>query len=57
MPYRRTDADFLREKARAFRRIAAACDPVNAAKLTEAAGELEAKAAEIEQRPDPRKPH
>ena len=54
MPYRRADADYLREKARQFRLIAVDCDPVNAAKLTEIAAELEAKAAEIEQRPDPR---
>lgn len=56
MPYRRADAEYLREKGRQFRQLAADCaDAPTAAKMLEVAGELEAKAAEIERRPDPRR--
>jgi hypothetical protein len=56
MPYRRADAEYLREKAAAFRRIAAGFKRPDMDKLLELAGDLEAKADEIEQRPDPRLP-
>jgi hypothetical protein len=57
MPYRRADADYLRTKARQFRALAASCDEVNGRKMLELADELESKAAEIETRPDPRRPN
>jgi hypothetical protein len=57
MPYRRADADYLREKANAFRRLAAEYKPPASEKLLEVANDLEAKAEEIEQRPDPRLPN
>jgi len=57
MPYRRADAEYLREKAGAFRRLATGYDAKTAAQLLQMANELEAKAAEIEQRPDPRRPN
>lgn len=56
MPYRRADAEYLREKARAFRRIAAGFQKPDTQKLLELAADLEAKADEIEARPDPRGP-
>ncbi|HWG78868.1 MAG TPA: hypothetical protein VN681_03785 [Stellaceae bacterium] len=57
MSYRRADADYLRDKARKFRRLAADHATKLSPQLLEIANELEAKADEIEQRPDPRKPH
>jgi hypothetical protein len=54
MPYRRADAEYLREKGRAFRRIAAGFKTPETEKLLELAADLEARAAEIERRPDPR---
>jgi hypothetical protein len=56
MPYRRQDADYLREKASQFRKLAPSLDEPSRTRLLEVAIDLEAKAAEIEQRPDPRKP-
>jgi hypothetical protein len=55
MPYRRADAEYLREKARQFRKLAPELAAVYRAKMLELAAELEAKADEIEGRPDPRK--
>ena len=54
MPYRRADAEYLRDKARAFRRIAAGFKTPETEKILALAAELETKAAEIEARPDPR---
>lgn len=54
MPYRRADAEYLREKAAAFRRIAAGLKPPDTENLLDLARDLEAKADEIERRPDPR---
>jgi hypothetical protein len=56
MPYRRQDADYLREKARQFRTLAPSLEEPSRTRLLKIAIDLEAKAAEIEQRPDPRKP-
>ena len=56
MPYRRADADYLREKAAAFRRIAAGFENPQTEDLLRLASDLEARAEEIERRPDPRKP-
>ena len=56
MPYRRADAEYLRDKANAFRRLAMEFKPPVFEKLLEVAKDLEAKADEIEQRPDPRQP-
>ena len=55
MPYRRRDADYLRQKASQFRRLAPECEPTISAKMLEV-DELEAKADEIEKRSDPRRP-
>jgi hypothetical protein len=55
MPYRRADAEYLREKARRFRRMAAENDTPLSPTLLQIANELDAKADEIEQRPDPRR--
>jgi hypothetical protein len=55
MPYRRADAEYLRQKARQFRKLAPELAAVYRAKMLELAAELEAKADEIEGRPDPRK--
>lgn len=57
MPYRRSDAGYLRLKARQFRRLAIDHATKLSPQLLEIANELEAKADEIEQRPDPRKPN
>lgn len=57
MPYRRSDAGYLRLKARQFRRLATDHATKLSPQLLEIANELEAKADEIEQRPDPRKPN
>jgi hypothetical protein len=57
MPYRRQDAEYLREKARRFRRMATDFDTPISASLLQIANELNAKADEIEQRPDPRNPN
>jgi len=54
MPYRRADADYLRTKARQFRQLAADSGMKFTTQLLELAAELEAKANEIEARPDPR---
>ncbi|MGO8914391.1 MAG: hypothetical protein ACLQJR_00620 [Stellaceae bacterium] len=60
MPHRRQDADYLRAKAAQFRELALqnktllSADPLSA-KMIAIAEELEAKAAEIEKRPDPRR--
>jgi hypothetical protein len=56
MPYRRADAEYLREKARQFRRLAIGMDDENRRRLYDLANELEVKADEVEQRPDPRRP-
>lgn len=54
MPYRRSDADYLRDQARRFRRLAAETDTGIGPQLLLMANEFDAKADEIEQRPDPR---
>jgi hypothetical protein len=56
MPYRRQDADYLRAKALQFRLLAAEYKTPMSAKMIAVADELEARAAEIETRPDPRRP-
>jgi hypothetical protein len=57
MPYRRADAEYLRSKARQFRRLATDYDTKVSPQLLELANDLDAKADEIEQRPDPRRPN
>jgi hypothetical protein len=57
MPYRRADAEYLRTKARQFRKLAVSCDEASSRKMLELANELESKADEIETRPDPRRPN
>lgn len=57
MPYRRADAEYLRSKARQFRRVATDYGTKIFMELLEIANELEAKADEIEARPDPRRPN
>ncbi len=54
MPYRRRDADYLRAKAAHFRQLSAAYSTPISQKMIEVADALEARAAELEQRPDPR---
>jgi hypothetical protein len=54
VPYRRSDAEFLRDKARSFRRMATQLDAAVAKGLLQMANDMEAKADEIERRPDPR---
>jgi hypothetical protein len=56
MPYRRADAEYLREKARQFRKLAPQLEEPHRTKLLEVAIDLELKADEIETRPDPRQP-
>ena len=53
MPYRRSDAEYLREKAWMFRRFAQDLATPAAEQLLAVADGMEAKADEIERRPDP----
>ena len=57
MPYRRADAEYLREKARQFRRIAIGLDDERRRRIYDVANDLEAKAEEIEARPGPPAPN
>ena len=57
MPYRREDAAYLRHKAAQFRALADEMRTPISAKLREIAAELDAYAAAIEKRPDPRRPN
>jgi hypothetical protein len=54
MPYRRADADYLREKARMLRRAAAMLNSDLSDRIRQIAKELDARADEIDARPDPR---
>jgi hypothetical protein len=54
MPYRRKDAEYLREKARTFCRLTQDLATPAAEQLLAVANDMEAKADEIERRPDPR---
>jgi hypothetical protein len=54
MPYRRADADYLREKARMLRRAAAMLNSDLSDRIRQIAKELDARADEIEALPDPR---
>ena len=56
MPHRRARAEYLREKARQFRRIAIQVDDETRRRIYDVANELEAKADEIEVRLEPHKP-
>jgi hypothetical protein len=51
-----SDAEYLREKAARYRKLAPQCETAMAAKLLELAIELEAKAAEIEAKSRPPRP-
>jgi len=54
MPHRHDDADFLRRKAAQLRAIAREVDRDVANRLMELADEMDARAHEIESRPDRR---
>jgi hypothetical protein len=55
MPSRSDDAEYLREKAAQYRKLALQCETTVAAKMVELAIELEAKAAEIDARSRPQR--
>jgi hypothetical protein len=54
MPFRQSDADYLRKRAAEFRKLATDHETPISAELMEIASSLDARAAEIEKRPGPR---
>ena len=57
MPLTEEDADYLRIRAAHFRALALETDVPFSTALHGLADDLEARAAEIEMRPDPQRPH